>query len=297
MEEDTDKDADKPVNSDADGTASFYRRKYPWAMLVVVLLFVVVPFISWYGTWFGRPLSDSQISEYLNDNAKARHIQQALGQIVDRLNKNDASAKQWYSKIASLDDHPVPLVRETAAWTMQYDPSYDDFHTALRQMLSDSDPGARHQAALSLVAFHDAAGRNEIVSMLKPYSVRADSAGKVTMLVKEGDAFSAGSPIARIQPTGGQSVEEKVPQAGRVELLTAASGHSVDSGEELAVLSPSIDQVWEALRALYLVGEPEDIAAIQHYTLDLPGMPDRVRQQAASAMEAIRGRAQGSGAR
>ena len=54
------------------------RWRYPWAMLVVILLFVVLPFLSWYGTWFGRPLSDKQMAEYLDDKEKPRHTQQAL---------------------------------------------------------------------------------------------------------------------------------------------------------------------------------------------------------------------------
>lgn len=277
-----------------DAASSFFRRKYPWAMLVVVILFVVIPFLSWYGTWFGRPLSDSQISEYLDDSVKYRHVQQALDQIVDRMNRHDPAVKQWYAPMAGLDHHPAPQVRETAAWAMQYDPSSNDFHNSLSTMLDDPEPGVRHQAALSLVPFNDSSGRTEIVSMLKSYPVKAESQGKVTILLKEGDAFSAGAPVARIEPQGGHSVEEKAQEAGRVETISVSSGAIVNEGQDLAVLSPSVDQVWEALRALYFIGKPDDITAVQHYTLDLPGMPDRVRRQASETTIEIRKRAEGS---
>jgi hypothetical protein len=286
---------DNEVKPASDAASSLFRRKYPWAMLVVVILFVVIPFISWYGTWFGRPLSNSQISEYLDDSVKYRHVQQALEQIVDRIGKHDPAAKQWYAKVAALSSHPAPEVRKTAAWAMQYDPTSEEFHSALRAMLDDQDPGVRHQAALSLVSFNDASGRAEIVSMLKPYSVKAAGSGKLTVLLKEGDAFSAGSPVARIQPSAGPPMEQRAPEPGAVETIKISSDRDVTVGDEIAVLSPSGDQVWEALRALYYVGQPDDIAPIQHYMLDLPGMPDRVRRQATQTTQAIRYRAQGAG--
>jgi biotin carboxyl carrier protein len=261
-------------------------------MLVVILLFVVVPFLSWYGTWFGRPLSDKQMAEYLDDKEKPRHTQQALEQIVDRINKHDPSAAQWYPRVVSVAENPVPQVRSAAAWAMQYDKSYERFHVALLGMLNDPDPTVRHQAALSLVAIGDAAGRPELVSMLQFQSLRADAAGKATVLLHEGDAFAAGGPIIRIEQANGNKVEARASEAGRVERLSVSTGSEVQEGQELAVLSPSIEQVWEALRALYVVGQPDDIPSIQHYTMDLPGMPDRVRKQAAAATEAIRARNQ-----
>jgi hypothetical protein len=261
-------------------------------MLVVVLLLVVVPFLTWYGTWFGRPLSDKQMGEYLEDKEKPRHTQQALEQIVDRINKHDQSAAQWYPKIVALSENPVPQVRSAAAWAMQYDKSYEGFRGALLAMLNDQDPTVRHQAALSLVAIGDASGRGELVSMLRFQTLRADADGRATALLREGDAFAAGSPIVRIEQANGNKVEARSREAGRIERLSVSSGSEVRAGQELAVLSPSIDQAWEALRALYVVGQPDDVPSIQHYLMDLPGMPDRVRKQAAATIEAIRSRSQ-----
>src|SRR5580692_11928953 len=48
-------------------------------------LIVLMPFLFWWNTWFGRHLSDRQITEYLHDDKKPRHIQQALVQISERM--------------------------------------------------------------------------------------------------------------------------------------------------------------------------------------------------------------------
>jgi hypothetical protein len=55
-------------------------------------------------------------------------------------------------------------------------------------------------------------------------------------------------------------------------------------------LSPSTEQVWEALRALFLVGQSEDIPYVERYTRPIATMPDSVLKQAASTLEAIRAR-------
>src|SRR5262249_31720823 len=159
-------------------------------------------------------------------------------------------------------------------WAMQYDKSYEGFHGPLLALLKDPDATVRHQAALSLVAMGDSAGRPELISMLEFRPIRSEAAGKVTVLLREGDPFGAGSPIARIVQADGNKVEARSLEAGRIDRLSVSTGAEVQQGQELAVLSPSIDQVWEALRGLYVVGQPDDIPAIQHYRMDLPGMPD-----------------------
>jgi hypothetical protein len=49
--------------------------------------------------------------------------------------------------------------------------------------------------------------------------------------------------------------------------------------------------VWEALRALFIVGQPQDLPAIRAYQRELPEIPDRIRQQALLTEQAIRRRA------
>src|ERR1700758_1987231 len=59
-------------------------------------LIVLLPFLFWWNTWFGRQLPDQQISEYLRDDKRPRHIQHALVQIGERIMHHDAAAAQWY---------------------------------------------------------------------------------------------------------------------------------------------------------------------------------------------------------
>src|SRR5437764_9976455 len=51
---------------------------------VTAWLIVLMPFLFWWNTWFGRHLSDPKLNEYLHDTQKPRHIQHALVQIGDR---------------------------------------------------------------------------------------------------------------------------------------------------------------------------------------------------------------------
>jgi len=270
------------------------RRTYPWAMPVVAALFVIVAFLSWWGTWFGRTLSDSQMKEYLHDTEKPRHAQHAVEQIVKRITEHDPSVSRWYPDVAALAQHPAPQVRSAAAWAMQYDPGYDGFHKALLGMLQDTDASARHQAALSLVPFGDASGRAELIEMLKPHTLRAEASGRATVLVKEGAAVAAGSAIARIKQNDGQTIEIRASESGRVERSSFPEEGEVAAGGELITLSPEIAQVENVFVALGYVGQPEDIPYIQPYTREIPGMPDRVRKQAALVADDIRNR---SGAR
>ena len=55
----------------------------------VAWLIVLLPFLFWRSTWFGRSLSDSEVGEYLADNSKPRHIQHALVQIGERMTRRD----------------------------------------------------------------------------------------------------------------------------------------------------------------------------------------------------------------
>jgi hypothetical protein len=56
-------------------------------------------------------------------------------------------------------------------------------------------------------------------------------------------------------------------------------------------VDPGDEQVWEALRALYLVGQPDDLPAVHPYQRDLPEISGRVRQQALLTEKSIRDRA------
>lgn len=273
-------------------------RKYPWAIVVVVVLFVIMPFLSWYGSWFGRELSPDKMEAYLHDQNKPRNVQHALSQIASRIIEGDQSVKQWYPSVISASQSPTAEVRVMAAWVMGQDNKHAEFHSALLPMLEDVNPGVRHNAALSLVRFNDAAARPELVAMLKPTTLHAAGAGRVELIIKdEGTAVAANAPLARIKQEGGQTLEMRSPEAGHVQTIAVADGAAVNEGSELLTLSPETEQVWSALVALYIVGQPDDASYVQRYTGQVPGMPDRVVKQASATLESIRERARNAGQR
>ena len=253
-------------------------------------LIVLMPFLFWWNTWFGRQLSDKQIAEYLQDEKHPRHIQHALVQMGEHMSRGDVSVKQWYPDAVRLANYPVEEVRNTDAWVMGQDTSGAGFHDALLKMLTDSSLTVRGNAALSLVRFGDASGRPQIMELLRPADVSAPQPGKVIDTSSVGTPIHQGGIVAKLQ-TSGQTVEVRSPISGRLRELSASTGQTLKAGDKIAVIDPATEQVWEALRALYLVGQPEDIEAIRPYDRDLPDIPDRVRQQAQATEEAIRQRA------
>lgn len=267
-------------------------RKYPWAIVVVIALFVIIPFVSWYGPWFGRPLSDSTMDQYLHDHNKPRNVQHALAQISERIIAGDQSVKRWYPAIIEAASNESPEVRLTAAWVMGQDNNYKEFHSRLVPMISDPHPGVRHNAALALVRFGDDSARPELVQMLKPTTLRAAADGNVELIVKdEGTPLAAGAPLVRIKKDDGQIVEMRSSEAGRIEAIAVADNSKVTAGAELMTLSPESEQVRSALVALYIIGQTDDISAIQRYTRPIQGLPDSVAKQALATIDAIRERA------
>jgi HlyD family secretion protein len=256
---------------------------------VVGWLIVLMPFLFWWNTWFGRHLSDKQITEYLRDDKHPRHIQHALVQIGERMSHHDARLNQWYPQLVTLSTYPVDEVRNTDAWVMGQDTSGAGFHEALLTMLKDSSLTVRGNAALSLVRFGDASGKPQILELLQPAVVSAPQSGKIVDTSSAGTPIHQGGTIAKLQ-TGGQTIEIRSPIGGRVRSISAQTGQAVAAGAKLATIDPGTEQVWEALRALYLIGQPEDLAAVLPYERELPDIPDRVRQQAMETEKAIRER-------
>jgi biotin carboxyl carrier protein len=256
---------------------------------VVAWAIVLLPFLFWHRTWFGRELTDRELDQFIHDQQKPRHIQHALVQLGERIQRHDASAQRWYPDAVRLASSPVEEVRNTDAWIMGQDNSRPEFHQALLPMLNDPSPMVRYNAALSLVRFGDASGRPQLLEMLRPVKVSAPQAGRVTDLAKVGEAIRQGGTIAKVD-VNGSSVEVRSPIAGRVQSFSVARGAQVQSGTDLAMMDPSPEQVWEALRALYLVGQKEDLPAITPYEKSQPNMPDRVRDQAVQTEKAIRER-------
>ncbi|MFZ3340091.1 MAG: hypothetical protein WA609_05225 [Terriglobales bacterium] len=253
-------------------------------------LLVLMPFLFWWSTWFGRPLKPRELNEYLNDSAHPRHIQHAIVQLGQRMSQHDASAAQWYGDLVRLATNPREEVRSTDAWVMGQDTAGPGFHEALLKMLGDPSTVVRGNAALSLVRFGDSSGHAQIVSLLQPVVITTVSAGRVIDTATVGTAIHEGGLIAKLQGKDSQIHELRSPITGRVRLATA-TGSNLAAGASIATVDPGEEQVWEALRALYLIGQLDDLPAIRPYERELPEVSDRVRVQAADTERAINARA------
>ena len=261
-------------------------------LLAVVTLaaFVLAPYLFWRGTWFGRPLSDAQLEQYLLDDAKPRHVQHALVQISSHIERRDPAVQRWYPRIAALGRHPLTELRVTAAWLMGQDNQSPVFHEAVRGMLQDSEPLVRRNAALALARFNDAEGRPELRAMLQPYTVRAAREGVLRYRLTVGDVVNPGTLMARLEVGSGEPVEIRSPVPGRLERKIAVEGAQVGTGEEVLSIAPSADHVWEALRALYLVGTGEDLPEVERFARPVRDWPEKITQQAQLTAQRIRGR-------
>jgi len=93
------------------------RRRTPGSrwIILLALLFIVATFLAWYFSWFGRELSDADITKYLSDVNSPRHVQHALNQIQERIERGDGSAKQWYPQLVTLSSNPETEFRLTVA--------------------------------------------------------------------------------------------------------------------------------------------------------------------------------------
>src|SRR5258705_9662500 len=206
-------------------------------------LIVLMPFLFWWSTWFGRRLSDTKITEYLNDDKHPRHIQHALVQLGERMARQAAGALRWSPQMLRLAAHPVEEVRNTDAWVMGQDSSAGAFHEALRKMLQDSSPMVRGNAALSLVRFGDAGGRAQIVALLQPPAVVPPGAGRVFHINKIGTSVRQGGLIAKINDGSG-ATEIRTPITGRIRSLSFGTASTVPAGAEVATIDPGSEQVW-----------------------------------------------------
>ena len=249
------------------------------------LLLVLLPFLFWYATWFGRKLTDAQIGEYLGDRAKPRHAQHALVQIGERMARRDPTAARWYPQVVQLAASPLIELRQTAAWIMGQDHTYAPFHEALLKLIADPQPMVRRNAALALSNFGDPASRPELLAMLRSYTIVSPAAGVVHYRLKLGEYVNPGTLVAHV---GG--VEVRSPLPGEVRELSRREGSTAGAGAALVEISADKEHAWEALHALRTVGTKDDLEDIQRYIRGVPGMPEKVQEQALLTVQAIQAR-------
>ena len=266
------------------------KRRPSLVVTLAALAFVLVPFLFWEQTWYGRRLKGAEIANYLQDTAHPRHIQHALIQMSEHMAAGDSAVRSWYPLMVDAARNPAVEIRTTAAWVMGQDNASDLLHGALVGMLHDPELLVRRNAALALVRFHDPAGRPELLGMLAPYPLTAPAAGVVSLLVRAGQEVDRRTVLARIVTPQGRTIELMSPLRGRVDSLFQAGGSSVAANAPVVSLSTETDDVWEALRALYLIGQPADLASVEEYAHGVPGMPARIREQAEWTARAIQTR-------
>jgi len=269
------------------------KRRWLFIVLALAFLFVLMPFLFWEATWFGRPLDDAQIAKSLADTEHPREIQHGLSQIADRVLSPDAtrrdSAKQFYPQVIRIAQTGGDELRTTAAWLMGQDAASPEFEHALEALVGDSNPMVRRNAALALVRFHNTAGLNEIRAMLQPYSVPAAYTGKMLERLKPAEPINPGALLGWVQTDKAkEEMRSQVP--GTIDHWLVADGTAVTAGQPVMSVTPSESEVWEALRALYLVGQQQDLPAIEQFENGADDMPLEVRRQATTTAEAIRSR-------
>jgi hypothetical protein len=264
------------------------RRRTPGSkpILILAALFVAATFLAWYFTWFGRELSDADVAKYLADVNNPRHVQHALVQIQQRMERGDPAAKNWYPQLIALSSSQEPEFRLTVAWLMGFDNNEQQFHDALLKLLSDSEPLVRRNAALALVRFNDNKGSRELRLILDPYPVTAPASGDLASSLQEGVTVARSALLARIQQPDGTIVQVRSPLPGRIHKVLKTNGAQVTQGDQVLSLYSDENSVWEALRGLALVGSYTDVPHIQIYVASNDVSP-KVREQAKATVNAI----------
>jgi len=253
-----------------------------WAsgpILILAALFLIATFLAWYFTWFGRGLSDADISKYLSDTKNPRHVQHALLQIQQRIERGDPAAKNWYPQIQALSSSPETEFRLTVAWLMGFDNRSTEFHNSLLMLVNDNEPIVRRNAALALVRFNDDHGHDELIAVLKPFAVKSTAAGLVSSTLHAGSDVSRGTLLGRIQQADGKVTEVRSPLPGKINQLLRENGAQVNAGDDILTLNSDEASVWEVLRGLSLIGRTDDLPIVRTYT-NSSSVSARVKQQA-----------------
>jgi len=261
------------------------------AIAIVPILLVLITFLFWYQTWFGRTLSDAEMTEDLTGTTAPHKTQHALAQLSDRMARGDAGAKRWYPQLLALAESREAQLRLESAWAMGQDNRSEAFHQALRKLLDDPVPLVRWNAALALVRFNDGLGEPQLRDMLQPFTLPAPGTGTIRFRLKVHDNVRNGSIMARLRPNGSSRQQDVLsPLGGTITTFVVNDGAAVVAGDPVAVIAPDEGQVVESLRALYLVGQPQDLALVQSFA-GAASASARVRQQAAATLRAIEERA------
>ena len=258
-------------------------------LLTIGIIAVFIPLEFWRGVWFGSRLSEEDLREALAEPAPERRIQHALTQLEEEIRRGGSGAARWYPQIIALGRHPRLEIRLQVAWVLGQDNQSPEFQRALNGLLQDPHALVRRNAALGLARFNDLQALPHLRAMLQSYPLRAPQKGRIQELsVKLSEWLQRDQLVARLQTDSG-SREITVPLSGRVMEVPVVAGMEVDQGSLLLRLEPQLEHVWEALRALYLIGGESELALVESYQ-DNPRYSSQLRQQAANTAARISSR-------
>ncbi len=264
----------------------------PILILLAVWIFALVPLLFVRTEWFGRPLSDQQIGEYLHAE-QPYLVEHALAQIGDRMARRDNSVTIWYSDLVRLAGHPSPDVRALDATVMGSDSRHQAFRDRLHSLLEDPSRLVRFRAALALARLGDPSGHAEIVNGVQPWTIAAPDSGKVGELARPGAWVKQSTTVARMEVANGTK-NLLAPVNGRVSAVAYNPSDFVPREYEILRIDPAPDVIADVLTGLAAVGGREDLALVSELG-SRTSLPERVRQQAAFAAYSIRTRLEQAG--
>jgi multidrug efflux pump subunit AcrA (membrane-fusion protein) len=141
-----------------------------------------------------------------------------------------------------------------------------------------------------LVRFNDADGRSELIAILRPFTVNAPVDGILESSLFKMAPVSRGTLLARIRQPNNEVAALRSPLSGSIDSIMVATGSTVTTGQPVLSIKSDEQSVWEALRALAVVGTREDLKLIEDYASGASNSSDRIKQQAALTASAIRSR-------
>src|SRR3989442_13714872 len=108
-----------PNGKDSQAAAvSSSRRPNNFWLIIIAALFIIVPFLTWYLTWFARTLSDEDVARYLADEKNPRHMQHAISQVPERIERHDPQLKKLYPQVLALSNNPISEIPKPTASMM-----------------------------------------------------------------------------------------------------------------------------------------------------------------------------------
>lgn len=122
--------------------------------------------------------------------------------------------------------------------------------------------------------------------MARPYTVTAPRDGVLRYRIRVREVVNPDSLIVQSR----NRRRNPFPLPGKVQPKAAAEGRRVQANDPIAELEPSAGHAWEALRALYLVGNAEDLADVERLTHPPAGWDPKIGEQAKLTAHLIRSR-------